>query len=115
MIEAGQFLDDARIYTIPSKHKGGGSTHPVFATFIEDSSQIDLETGGYYYQPPREEVGTDCPLCTKRVTIYLLDAVSVTGDCITQTYCENCDLLFRSRMIGHLDYYGNFTAEENIK
>ena len=115
MIEAGQFLDDAEVIRLRSTYRGGGDVNLVFASFVEDNTRVDLETDNFYYQPPDEQVGTDCPLCSNRITIYLLDFISITGTHILCMYCADCDLLFRSRMIGRLDDYGNFTAEECIK
>lgn len=110
MIEAGQFLDDARIYYTCAD---GSEAHYVFATFVEDSSQVRLEEG-FFYQELDDHIATDCPFCSKRINIYPI-ATSITGNRVLCLYCEDCDLLFRGRFIGRLDNYGNFTAEENIK
>ncbi len=111
MSEVGQFLDNATFRTIA--HRGGTITY-VFATYIEDSSQVDLEAGGFFYQHLPDDCATDCPLCAKRITIYM---VIDTLECKRNLcqYCENCNILFRARLIGTMDNYGNFIAKECIK
>lgn len=108
--EPGQFLDNATFHTVA--HKGGTVTY-VLATYIEDSSQVDLEAGGFFHQQLPDEYATDCPLCSKRITIYMV-ADTLEGKRNLCLYCEDCNILFRGRVIGTMDNYGNFIAKECI-
>ena len=107
MYEPGQFLDDITIISIQKPY---GTRHYVWASYVEDSSAIDLETMPFIYQ---EEPVHHCPRCGVHVTILIvlqcLDGVRNLCE-----YCSDCDLLYRSRVIGVIAD-GEFTSWESVQ
>ena len=115
-------LDDARIHSVDKsdQHHLNYIRHYVYATFVEDSSQIDLESTPFSYQthvhPDDARIlgaATYCPLCNDEMHIYIIHKCldSHVNMC---TFCPECELLFRAVVIGTLDDYGNFTAWESV-
>ena len=106
-------LDDARIHSVDKGDVHPYKAHYVYATFVEDSSQIDLESTPFTYQTLDPDIATHCPLCDEEIHIYILH------ECLDShynlcTFCPDCELLFRAVVTGTLDDYGNFTAWESV-
>jgi len=99
----GQCLDDAVVYSF-AHQPSGMIGHQVYASLIEDSSQVDLDDGDFTIQ----DIGSTCPLCSTPITIYKLIS-SFTGVRVMAQYCADCDLLFRKICIGIMDGYDNYT------
>lgn len=113
--EIGQFLDDAKIFSF-TKDMGHGEVrhfHYVFATYIEDSTQVDLDKGFSHQEIP-DDRATYCPQCSAKITIYV-QVHCLDGKTRLCHYCTECDLLFRTAIIGTLDNYGNFNAWESVR
>uniref|UniRef100_A0A6M3LJX3 Uncharacterized protein n=1 Tax=viral metagenome TaxID=1070528 RepID=A0A6M3LJX3_9ZZZZ len=110
---AGDFLEDIRIYSIPLGNKFNSYTkHLVTATFIEDNTQVSLDDD-FIYQSHSIETKSYCPLCEGEICISFI-ITSVTGDRVLAEYCPDCELLYRTRIIGVLDNFGNYTPKEGV-
>jgi len=94
--EAGQILEDERVL-----NEAHGSL--VYATLIEDADTVNLDNGFTI-----QACGTLCPQCSKLIDISLMTVSCKTGERVMCHYCSDCPLLFRSILIGKIDWRGEY-------
>lgn len=105
--EAGQILDDARVWVVSS---GQLTRRYVFATLIENTDSVDLSAGF-----TRQQVSDTCPKCGGAIDILIMSKSSIGGKRVLCFYCADCPLLFSSACIGKVGWDGEFILDEEYK
>lgn len=104
--EPGQMLEDIKIY--PSKY----GSH-VFATLVEDLELVDLDAPDTHLSI--QECDTLCPSCREPITLRLIAVSCVTGQRHLMLLCSDCSLLFRSVVVGTVDWQGEYTPTKEYE
>ncbi len=86
-IAPGTLLDDSRIYS-------NGESFVVYATLIEDIDKLELD-GGFTVQ----DADWACSICNVTPNIRMLHT-TMNGHRNLCIYCTNCNILYRTVMIG---------------